>query len=117
MKFIVAIFLTALLSYILPIFAPWWVIGIISFFVALAIPQKTRFSFLSAALALFLLWGIQALIIDFRNEHILARKIAGLIIHRNSAPALIVLTACIGACVAGLAAVSGSLLRKIISDR
>jgi hypothetical protein len=117
MKFIVALFLTALLSFFLAKFCPWWIIAVAAFTVALAIPQKTRLSFLSAALALFFLWGLQSFLIDSKNEHIMAAKIAGLLVHRNSYLLIIFITACIGALVAGLAAISGSLLRKLFIAR
>ncbi|HEX8376312.1 MAG TPA: hypothetical protein VF602_00740 [Pedobacter sp.] len=115
MKFTIAFLLTALLSFIFSAFSPWWIIAVVAFIVAAAIPQKSRLSFLAAALALFLLWGIEAFIIDDKNDHILAKRIANLLIHRESYLIVILITAFIGSLVAGFAAISGSFLRKILS--
>ncbi|HEY0055303.1 MAG TPA: hypothetical protein VGB63_08110 [Pedobacter sp.] len=116
MKFIIALLLTALLSFIFSAFSPWWIIAVVAFIVAAAIPQKSRFSFLSAALALFLLWGIQAFVIDNKNDHILAKRIANLLIHRDWYLLVIFITAFLGSLVAGFAAISGSFLRKTLSN-
>ncbi|MBS1580332.1 MAG: hypothetical protein JST94_02135 [Bacteroidetes bacterium] len=114
MKFFTAILLTALLSFAFGLFSiiPWWSCALCSLLVALSVHQKPSKAFLSGFLALFLLWGIMALIIDFRNEHILATKIAGVLPLGGSAYVVILVTAIVGGLVAGLAALTGSYLRK-----
>ncbi|MBC7913533.1 MAG: hypothetical protein H7Y07_05350 [Pyrinomonadaceae bacterium] len=113
MKFIIASIFTALLSFVTALFSPWWIITVVAFIVAAAIPQKAFLAFLSAAIALFLLWGIQAYLIDANNDHILATKIAGLLIHRNSSIVIVFITGVLGATVSGFAAAAGSLFRKV----
>jgi hypothetical protein len=115
-KFLVASLLTALLSYITALFLPWWIIALVSFVVAAAIPQKPLLAFLSAAIALFLLWGMQSFIIDKNNNHILASRVADLIIHHRSSILIIFITATIGAVVSGMGGMTGSLLRRIVID-
>ncbi|MEJ6981958.1 hypothetical protein WG906_15930 [Pedobacter sp. P351] len=117
MKFLIATLLTALLSFILAGFCPWWIISIVAFIVAAAIPQKPLLSFLSAAIAVFFLWGLQTYIIDQKNDHILAARISDLLIHRQAPLLMIFASACLGAGVSGFSALSGSLLRKIFVNR
>lgn len=117
MKFLIATLLTALLSFATALFFPWWIIAVVAFIVAAAIPQKPLLAFLSAAIALFLLWGIQSFIIDSNNNHILAAKVAELITHKSSAILIILITALVGALVAGFAAATGSLMREIFFSR
>lgn len=112
MKFIVAILLTALLSFSMDLFFPWWVIAIVSFVVSALIPQKPWLSFLSAFFALFFLWGVQSFIIDSENNHVLAARVAEIFNLGPSYFAIIIITAVIGALVAGFAALTGSFLRK-----
>ena len=114
MKFLISIILTALLSFAFGLFSviPWWSFAICALLVALAIHQKPGKAFLSGFVSLFLLWGIIALIIDFKNEHILATRVSGVLPLGGSPYTLIFVTALVGGLVAGLAALTGSYLRK-----
>ncbi len=107
-----ALLLTVLLSFAAVLFLPWWIIAVTAFVVAVSIPQKGYLAFLSGFAALFLLWGIQALIIDANNHHLLSVKIAQLLPLGGSYILLIIITAFIGGLVAGMAALTGSFLRK-----
>lgn len=114
MKFIVALILTALLSYAACLFFPWWSIAISAFIVALFIDQKPLWAFVSAFLGLFFLWAFLSYSISSNNAHILAGKISVLILKAKNPMALILLTGFIGGLVGGIAAISSSLLRQII---
>lgn len=111
MKFFVALLLTAFLGYVAPLYLPWWGFSITSFIVAVAIPQKPIKAFLAGFLALFLFWGVYALILDIRNDHLLSQKVA-MILPVGSGFALILITALVGGLVSGLAALTGAYLRK-----
>jgi predicted membrane metal-binding protein len=111
MRFLAALLLIALLSFIAGLFLPWWSIAIVGFLVALLIPQTIGKSFLSGFLAIFLLWGIVSFIIDIKNESMLSGKIAQLFPLGGSSILLILITALIGALVGGFAAMSGGSLR------
>jgi len=113
MKFIVALILTALLSFAVGLAGslPWWSFAVCAFIVALAIHQKGWKAFLAAFLALALLWGVLALYYDLRNEHLLSSKIAALL-SVGSSVVLVIMTALVGGLVAGFAALTGSYLRK-----
>ena len=114
MKFFISVLLIALLSFTTGLFVmlPWWSFTICACVVAIAIPQKPFKSFLSGFVALFLLWGGIAFVIDNKNQHLLSTKVANLLPLNGNYFLLIILTAFIGALVAGLAALSGSYVRK-----
>ena len=114
MKIIVAIILTAFLAYVTGIYStlPWWSFAITSLLVALAVHQKPGKSFLSGFLGLFLLWAVLAFMKDTANEHVLSAKVAQLLLKNSSSIAIILLTGVVGGLVSGLAALTGSYLRK-----
>lgn len=111
MRFLLAILLTATLSFIAGKFLPWWNIAVISFLVALLIHQNIGAAFLSGAIGIFLLWGILAFWIDTQNNSILSHKIAELFHLGGSSILMIIVTAFIGGLVGGFAAMSGSSVR------
>ena len=111
MRFLLATLLTASLSFIAGLYLPWWSIALIAFLVALLIKQKIGMAYLSAFTAIFLLWGGLSLVIHIRNYGVLSEKVARIFPLDGNTVALILLTALIGAVVAGFAAMSGSSLR------
>lgn len=116
MKFIISVVLTAALSYVCGLYElPWWSFAVVSFIIALLIHQKKWKAFLAGALALFLLWDGMSLMIDSRNGHILATKMANVFSMGGNYYLLIFITALVGAIIAGLAALTGSMLRSIRS--
>ena len=113
MKFLAAIILTALLSYVSGLFLPWWGIAIAAFLVAALIPQKSLLSFLAGFLAVFLLWAGMAFWFDAANNSILSGKIANILPLGGNAILLILVTGFIGGLVGGLAAFTGRQLRPL----
>lgn len=111
MKFFITFILTALLSFSWALFFPWWIIAVAAFIVTALIPQERFKSVISAFLALFLLWGGQATLTDFKNGHILSSKVAAILPLGGSYVIIILVTAFIGGLVAGLAALTASFLR------
>jgi hypothetical protein len=112
MKFSIALVLTALLGFAAPLFMPWWGFAITSALVAVAIHQKAGKAFLSGFLGIFLLYLVLAWLKDSANQHILSIKIAQVLPLGGSWMALLLVTAFINGLVSGLAALSGSYLRK-----
>lgn len=112
MKFIISLILTALLSFAACLYLPWYSIAAAAFIVAVLIPQKPGKAFLTAFIALFLLWGGLSFWISNNNGHLLAHKISLLILKMDNPYLLITVTGVIGALVAAFAALSGSYLRK-----
>lgn len=112
MKFFVSVILIALLAFLVQLFLPWWSLAIVAFFVGILIHQRAGMAFLSGFTALFLLWGGIALFINIQNQGLLAEKVA-LLLPLGGSPALLILvTALVGALVAGMASLSGNYLRS-----
>jgi len=112
MRFIVSIVITAILSFIGGLWLPWWSIAVAAFITAALIRQSPIQSFLSGFLALFILWGVLAWWIDAQNQGILSKKIAMILPLNGNSFLLIMITAFVGALVAGMAAISGCFLRS-----
>ena len=111
MKFFVSLILIALLSFAACLYLPWWSIAIVSFIVALCIPQQPLAAFFSGFTALFLLWLATSFFISNANGHILAHKVSMLILKMDNVFVLILVTAFIGALVAGMGALTGTFAR------
>jgi hypothetical protein len=112
MKFISSILLTALVSFVAGLYLPWWSVAMAAFIVAVIIPLASWKSFLSGFLGVFFLWAMLAWWIDSKNNSILSQKIAQLLQLGSSSILLILVTAFIGALVAGFAGLTGSYMRK-----
>jgi len=111
MKLLVAIILTALLSFVSGIYLPWWSIAIAAFISVLLVPLSGGKAFLAGFLGVFILWALLAWWIDIKNEHVLSRKVAEIFPLGGSSFAIILVTAFIGGLVGGFAGMSGSYLR------
>ena len=112
MKFFISLILTILLSFALCLFLPWWSIAIAACLVAALIPQRPGKAFVTAFIALFVLWGGLSFWISNNNDHILAHKVSQVIIKMDNPVLLVLATALIGALVTGFAALTGSYLRR-----
>lgn len=110
MRFFLCIILIALLSFAACLYFPWWSIALVSFIVTLSLPQYPGKAFLSAFISLFFLWGGLAFWISFNNDHNLASKMSLVIINSGSAYLILLITALLGALVAGMAALCASLI-------
>ncbi len=113
MKFSISILLIAFVSFVACLYLPWWTIAVVALVVAVFIPQSPLQSFLAGFIALFLLWGIVSALISSGNGHVLANKIGMIILKSTNPYSLILLTAFIGATVAGFGALTGGFLRKL----
>ncbi|MGN6493674.1 MAG: hypothetical protein ACTHLE_16855 [Agriterribacter sp.] len=113
MKFLVSVLLIMLLSFVLSLYLPWWIIAVAAFGVSSFIIQKPYLAFTAGFVALLLLWGILAWYISLANNHILAHKIAVLVIQKDSPATLIAITAIAGALVAGFASLTASFMRRL----
>jgi len=106
-----------MLSFVAGLYLPWWGIAPASFMVSLLIQQGRGRSFLAGFVGVFLLWAFLAWWIDSRNNSILSAKIALILPLGGSVYTLVLLTAFIGALVAGFAGLTGSYLKKIFESR
>lgn len=112
MKFFVALILTAFLAFVAGLWLGWWSIAIAAFLIAVLVHQKAGKAFLAGFLGVFILWGAFAWWIDMKNEGILTKKISEVLPLGGNSLLLILVTAFIGALVAGFGALSGSYLRS-----
>jgi hypothetical protein len=112
MKFLLTTILIILFSFLSCLYFPWWSIAVVAFIIAVLIPQSHLASFISGFIALLLLWGFLSLWTSISNGHILAHRVSLLIFKTDSPYLLIIVTALIGALVAGFAALTGSFLQE-----
>jgi hypothetical protein len=115
MKFLVSIFLTALLAFACGIYLPWWSVAIAAFIVGLSIGQSPFTSFIAGFVGIFLLWSVVSVAIDSANHNILAPRISTVIGVGGSVFLLVLVTCIAGSIAGGLGALTGSLLRRAIS--
>lgn len=111
MKFLTAIILTAILSFISGLFLPWWGIAFTALAVAAIVHQKAGKAFLAGLLGAFLLWAGLAWWIDMKNTGVLSHKVASILPLGGNSFAIIAVTGLIGGLVGGFAAMAGSYLR------
>ncbi|CAN5144382.1 hypothetical protein BH11BAC6_BH11BAC6_11990 [soil metagenome] len=111
MKIFTAILLTALLGYAAPLYFEWWSFAVTSFIVALFIYQRPWPAFVSGFFGLFLLWMVQASVIDTLNDHLLSQKVAAIFGLTGGSVAIILISAFIGALVSAFAALTASFAR------
>ncbi len=114
MKFILSIFLVALVTYAVGIYGnlPWWSFVVTNCIIAIALPIKPIQSFAAGALGVGALWAGLAVGIDLSNNHILSTKVAQILPLGGSYIALISITAMVGALLGGLASLTGAFVRK-----
>ncbi len=113
MKLVISVILIMLLSFTACLYFPWWSIAIVAFVVTAIIPQSALMSFISGFFSLFVLWGALSFGISNSNGHIFAHKVSLVILKTDSPYLLMLVSALIGALVAGSAALAGSHLRKL----
>lgn len=112
MKFFIAIVIIAILSLAACLYLPWWSIAVVAFLVTALIPLRPLKAFFAGFIALFLLWGALAWYISSNNENLLAHKMSVVILKTDSPEMLVLVTALVGAIVAGMASLTGSFIRK-----
>lgn len=98
-------------AFLLNLFLPWWSIALPGLFFGWWFNKNAGTSFVFGFLALFVLWGGQALYIHFANDGILSSRIAEML--QVGSPLLVVLiTGVLGGLVSGIATVTGSLIQE-----
>lgn len=96
---------------------PWWIISILPFVLVFFLGTKPFPAFASGFISVFGLWVVYAYLLSAANDHLLADKVAVLLtaITKNSTRFLFLFTGVIGGLVAGLSALTGSLLKQAVS--
>lgn len=117
MKFGVSVLLTIITAFAAGLYLPFWSVALVSFGVAAFVYQKPGMAWLTGFVSILLCWGLLAFWIDVQNESILSTRMANLFPLGGSSGLLILITALVGAIIGGMAALSGSFLRKYIDSR
>jgi peptidoglycan/LPS O-acetylase OafA/YrhL len=115
MKFLSVFILTALTAYAAFLFAdqsPWWIFAIGALIAGWVVPLPSFKAWLAAFLGVFVLWSVLCYMADDKNHGILSAKMAEVLPLGGSPMVLILVTALIGALVAGFSALTGSYLRR-----
>ncbi|MBO6792990.1 MAG: hypothetical protein JJ895_03695 [Balneolaceae bacterium] len=107
----ILVLLILAVAFLLNLFLPWWCIAIPGLIFGYLFKEKAAISFVWGFVALFLLWGGQALYIHIANDGILSTRIAEML--GVGSPLIVVLiTAVLGGAVSGLATMTGSLANQ-----
>ncbi|HTE08604.1 MAG TPA: hypothetical protein VK628_07550 [Flavitalea sp.] len=112
MRSLVAILLTAILAWLAGIWLPWWSVALAAAIVALIVPQAPGKAWLTGFLGILILWAVAALLVNLRNESVLAPKMAAILPLQGSVGLLIMITALTGALAGGMGALTVSLFLR-----
>jgi len=108
MKFLLKIILIAGLTYLLQLVLPFWIIAVVAFLLNYAIKTNGWSSFFSGFIAIFLLWFIVSTAIESHSGGLLVTKVGNLFGLSNLL--LKIVTAIIGALIAGLSGLTARML-------
>lgn len=130
MRFLLKVALIAAGAFLVSQFFDWWAQLLVALAVGLLFSrkkkqwkfgrkQKAPLSFLTGFVALFLLWGIMAYLINVNNSGVLSQKMANFLVpgtgeSTQAAYILILATAAVGGLAGGFATMTGNLLGEAI---
>lgn len=95
------------LSYILQLFLPWWIIALICYSVCFILRVNKFYAFTGSLLAIFFLWVVKAYFADQNFDAPMSALLGGLF-GNVSTSAVFFLTGLVGGMVAGLSGLLGS---------
>jgi hypothetical protein len=110
--------LIALLSLILQVFFPWWIIAPVAFVLAAWKSNSAKNAFFSGFLAIFVLWIIVALLHTLPNENILANRVASMLTLPSTSLSwlfVLIISAFIGGIAAGFSGLAGFYSKEVMS--
>ncbi|MCF0038455.1 hypothetical protein [Dyadobacter fanqingshengii] len=108
MNFLIILLITALLQ----IVAPWWVVAIVPFLVFLIRQTNASNAFWTGFAAIALLWMAYGFYLHFLSDGAMSDRIAGIFSLPNGI-VLLLISALVGGLTGGLAGLSGLLVRRI----
>jgi hypothetical protein len=105
--------LVLFLGFVLQLFLPWWVSGLVAFGLAFALARRPGAAFAAGFGGIGLGWLLYSLFFHLRNGGILAAKMAALL--QMPHPALLLLAGLlVGGLAGGLAALAGLYCRRLV---
>jgi hypothetical protein len=110
--------LIAVISLILQLFLPWWIIAPLAFGLAAWKASSGKNAFGSAFFAIFLVWIVASLIQTIPNENILANRVGTMLNFPDSSMNWIIvllLTGIIGGLASGFSALAGFFAKDAIT--
>lgn len=105
--------LVLVLGFILQLFLPWWVIGLVSFGLAFVWAQRPGQAFVAGFGGIGLGWLLYSLFFHLRNEGLLTAKM-GALFQLPHPLLLLLLGAIVGGLVGGTAALAGLYCRRLV---
>ena len=105
-----------ILTGLLQLFAPWWVIALVPFLVNLLLPRSAAAAFWQSLLAVALVWLGYGFYLHLVSGGSMSNRIAEIFTLPNGLVLLAIATIA-GGLVGGLAGLSGYLIRKILPQR
>jgi len=134
MKFIIKLVLILVLSALLQMVLPFWIVAVVAFLVSLLLSERPRkwqfsrkkngpsFSFLAGFLAIFILWAGMAYGFDLANNALLSNRISDLLFAGNGielpaflgSHSVVLLTGLFGGIWAGFAGMAGNVLGELL---
>ncbi|MCE6989067.1 hypothetical protein [Dyadobacter sp. CY323] len=104
-----------ILSVILQLAAPWWVIAIIPFAVLLWRPTNSAKAFWSGFLGIGMSWLLYGYYFHFISDGAISDRVAGIFFLPNGI-LLLLLAALAGGLVGGFSGLSGFFIRRLFKD-
>lgn len=103
----------ALVAFVLQLFLPWWILAVVTFFLAFWLAPKAGQAFLAGFAGIGVGWLGLSLFQHIRNEGLLTAKVATLFTLPH--PVLLILvTVIISSLVGGFSALAGYLVRSAL---
>jgi len=116
MKNIVIIPIIIIITYIVQMFLPWWIVAVICFVVCYFANLSRFIAFASSLLAIFVLWYVKAWMTDGNFDEPMS-ILLGNVMGGISGGAVLFLTAMVGGIVGGLSGLLGAWSRLLFSKK
>ena len=109
--------LIALLSAVLQLFLPWWIIAFVAFGVCFWRSNTGWRAFGNGFSGIAIVWFLYALIIHLQTEGILTGRMSGLLFKSEMPILLLILTPLVGGLVGGFAGLAGRQLWAVFAAK
>jgi hypothetical protein len=113
MRFLAALALTVLLSWLLGLWLPFWSLSLAALVVGFITRPSGRWAFMAGLLAGALLWGGLAWWADAANGQILSTRVGA--IFSTDGGTMVLITALVGGILGGLGVLVGDRIRHAVS--
>lgn len=112
--------LIAVLSLLLQLFLPWWIIAVVAFGLAFWMAKGSIHAFWTGFAAIFVLWIVTSLFRSIPNEHILANRVGEMLMlphWKYNWIIVLLITGIVGGLAAGFSALAGFYMRQILPKK